>query len=386
MDYVDADKKVAVNVVKRELFSSKMKKDGQKVSNSVSDDRNGEIVELIRRLEENDKEAAESAKFRTNITVKTKDGRTIIIRGTPRVFPIWYTSTGAVYSDWSMLSGGEKLQAHLKDIYEKGNYIEYLTIVKNLLDEEWMEIQDIKGKIASTASPKKGLDKSAKMDTSQPKTTSTSEPVHGRGGKKDSTFGEILAQNRFKGDSKAPMSLGDLVALWRQFILTANAMAGLAIQNKKTDLSQQILRMGTAFASRGDILPSDVRRELEAFMNESNAYFFFRKKSYGAATALVIKAIQEFESRTVEFGKHHAAAKLHLACIQSQMGEHKDAHKVKTVSNFCVGCINLIYILVLSLYVKLSEWLKKAPCLSKRLLRSSFVLHLWHITISQLLN
>ena len=69
-----------------------------------------------------------------------KNGKEVIIRGQPKVFPIWFTSTGAVYSDWSLLPGGIKLQAHLKDIYERGGYEEYLDIVQRLLEIEWTKI------------------------------------------------------------------------------------------------------------------------------------------------------------------------------------------------------------------------------------------------------
>ena len=61
----------------------------------------------------------QTSKFRTVTLVTDPDGQEVALRGSPRCYPIWFTSTGDVYTVWSRLPGGEKLQAHLSDLYER---------------------------------------------------------------------------------------------------------------------------------------------------------------------------------------------------------------------------------------------------------------------------
>lgn len=60
-----------------------------------------------------------TSKFRTVTLVTNPAGEEVALRGSPRCFPIWFTSTGDVYAVWSRLPGGDKLQAHLSDLYER---------------------------------------------------------------------------------------------------------------------------------------------------------------------------------------------------------------------------------------------------------------------------
>jgi hypothetical protein len=336
MDFVDSSKSAPLDRVKDDLFASKSSKTrGSSTGMSDGDNRDDEIAALIRRIEQSDKDATEAAKFRVNTTVKTKDGRIVIIRGAPRVFPIWYTSTGDVYSDWSILPGGLKLQAHLKELYERGRYIDYLEIVKRLLDDASAEINGSTAAAVKDTNDETGLrGKGWELNDSPPKMSQSAAVPSSPGSLKASETYRMSPSRSEVGKSTNDkttlnsLSLDTLLILWRQFVLTANAMAGIAIQNKKVDLSQQILRLGVTCLGRDDLFPLDIRKELQAYMNESNAYFFFRKKSYGAALALVHKAIQEFESRGAAFAKHLAASILHHGCIEAQMGHHKEAHKV----------------------------------------------------------
>ena len=116
LDYVDV--KGTVDGTYKELTEEKPIKSN---STRTIESRKETIANLIKKMEEKDAEEAESAKFRVSTKVITKDGREVVIRGTPKVFPIWFTSSGDIYSDWTLLSGGEKLQAHLKDMYD--NYM-----------------------------------------------------------------------------------------------------------------------------------------------------------------------------------------------------------------------------------------------------------------------
>ena len=70
-----------------------------------------------------DKEGTEN-RFRTQTKVLTKDFREVVIRGLPKAACIWFSSTSDVYSDWTLLPGGEKLQNQLATMLERKRYYE----------------------------------------------------------------------------------------------------------------------------------------------------------------------------------------------------------------------------------------------------------------------
>ena len=134
------------------------------------------------------------------------------------------------------------------------------------------------------------------------------------------------------------LPLNIVVALWRQLILTCNAMANIALQKKKVDMSQQIARLASEWANREDILSANVRKELNAYVNEFNAYFYFRKKNYGIAMSLLLKAQKEYESRGQLFFEKLAINRLRVACVEAQNSRHKQAHEVNEVSKLHLLC------------------------------------------------
>ena len=74
-------------------------------------------------------------------TITLKDGSEIVVRGTPRCFPIWFVSTGDVYADWTVLPGGSKLQAHLNVLYEQCKYSDYLGIIETIIIDIWRRVK-----------------------------------------------------------------------------------------------------------------------------------------------------------------------------------------------------------------------------------------------------
>ena len=66
-------------------------------------------------------------------------GEVISIRGSPRVFPIWFVSSGEIYSNWAKLPGGEELQAQLANLYERRRFKEYLGIIEKIIDDMWRD-------------------------------------------------------------------------------------------------------------------------------------------------------------------------------------------------------------------------------------------------------
>jgi tetratricopeptide (TPR) repeat protein len=85
--------------------------------------------------------AREKDKHRITNTIRLQDGREIVVRGTPRCYPIWFVSTGDVFADWTALPGGVKLQAHLNALYEQQKYSDYLGILETLIIELWRKVK-----------------------------------------------------------------------------------------------------------------------------------------------------------------------------------------------------------------------------------------------------
>ena len=289
--------------VAREL---KMKKIAEEAKKKAV--RDATIADVMAKLEEQEKDAEEAAKYRVSTKIVTKEGKEVIIRGQPKVFPIWFTSTGEIYSDWSLLPGGEKLQAHLKEIYEKSQYIEYLEIVKRLLDDEWVNLSKAMG------GDEEILNESKSVSRDQASTDG------------DTLKNYALLSEEAKPNGHLPLKI--MILLWRQLVLTCNAMASIAVQNKKPDLCGKILRLAESYSSRTDVLTPEIRRELKAYVNESSAYFYFRKKNYGIAANLIRKALQEYESRGADFNQHLAICKLRVGCIESLNSQYKKSHEI----------------------------------------------------------
>lgn len=74
---------------------------------------------------------------RISNTIKLKGGGELVIRGSPKCFPIWFVSTGDVYADWTCLPGGIKLQAHLNVLYEDQKFYDYLGIIETNIIQLW---------------------------------------------------------------------------------------------------------------------------------------------------------------------------------------------------------------------------------------------------------
>jgi hypothetical protein len=329
IDTVNIKKSGDTKKLKKKLFKNKdyenncHKDVGDSTTNTNSSlDREETIRMLIKKLEERDEAEAESAKFRVSTKVITKEGKEVIIRGTPKVFPIWFISTGHIYSDWSLLPGGVKLQAHLKLIYEKNGYVEYLEIVKRLLDEEWIKTSKYVGSEDKLFAAEKSVNL---YDSNVINSFQNSLFLSKSRKKEEMDQDQDQDQDQF---SSLHLPVNILVALWRQMIFTANAMGILAIQNKKVDLGLQIFKMANEWSEREDILNDDIRKLLKAYMNDSNAYYYYRKKNFGIALSLAKRSIKEFSSRGQASSMDLAVAKLHLACILALNGDQKAAHEV----------------------------------------------------------
>lgn len=117
----------------------------------------------------------------------------------------------------------------------------------------------------------------------------------------------------------------ELVDLWGQLILTANAVGILCIEKKKPDMGLEILTTAEKWAGRGDILPKGQRNTLRAHVHDSLAFFFYKKgKAMSAAsyTSLALE-VHERDGNVEAVG----ASLLHSSALQCQLGDFKAAHR-----------------------------------------------------------
>lgn len=84
----------------------------------------------------------------------------------------------------------------------------------------------------------------------------------------------------------------ELIDMWGQLILTANAMGILCIEKKKANLGLEILTNAEKWCGRGDILPKAQRNTLRAHVHDSLAFFFYKKGKAMSAASYTRQALE----------------------------------------------------------------------------------------------
>lgn len=131
-------KKKSNKLIQQGKRSSKSQQ--HRTTKEEQDRRNQEFInEIIGKIESSISLSKEKDKYRVTNAIKTKDGKEIVVRGSPRCYPIWFVSSGDVYVDWTGLVGGKQLQSHLSVLYENHYYDEYVNILQTMLLTFWRE-------------------------------------------------------------------------------------------------------------------------------------------------------------------------------------------------------------------------------------------------------
>jgi len=321
-----------------------------------------------------------TSKFRSVTLVKNPDGEEVALRGTPRCFAIWFVSTGDIYTKWDRLPGGEKVQAHLTDMHEKRQFKEYLGVIETIIDSTWKErklgkldLGDFANKRKSTRprvvmAPGVLVDRTRTASPTKERVNAGNplEPLSMPGGSgiiapndmfpqgidlsaslagrstSDGTKGPYVAsyadedansiwtqQKRADEEMKAAADYvkdEELVDMWGQLILTANALGVLSIERKRADLGLEILAKAEKWCDRTDILSSKRQRNtLRAHVQDSIAFYFYKKGKSMSATSYTNLALEVHEHD--ENVEAVGVSLLHLAAIQTQQGNFKGAHK-----------------------------------------------------------
>lgn len=373
----------------------------------------------------------EKDKYRISNTIKLKDGQEIVVRGTPRCYPIWFVSTGDVYADWTSLPGGVKLQAHLNVLYEQQKYQDYLGIVETVITELWRKKKygeeeftlgsfGHSAAVTATASGANtggtntgantarshasqhssrrsshsggnanmgsGAHRTGRKSTSGggagpgnryastgdnspggedmhfgnaivwedageegliPKVVGSDSPVNSRGAARARSHsrgtasspemlptmrgGTLTGADQHAGtvlDAEQQVTGEALVALWQQLIMACIAMGILFLERKRPDQAMLLFKRAEEWAANDEIVTSKkTRKVLKAHVRDAISYYFFKRKKSIAALGYSEQAMALYEDTDNLDGI--AVCMLHVAAVHSQLGEFKEAHKVR---------------------------------------------------------
>eukprot|EP01036_Dinobryon_divergens_P031285 gene31285-40655_t len=402
MEFVDGDDEDDINTTQRnppsKIVLSQLKKPKKKKPKDVvkktaviEEDPRKEDIKMIKSLQkrilkEEEEDDEYGNKYRTNTVIKSKTGEDIIVRGQPKCYPIWFVSSGEVYSDWSGLPGGKKLQAQLNNLYEKRQFIEYLGILEKILVGLWRELlygesasqlmkepkfgitaEYASTPIASTSAKSTNIPAATDDQNNLPKrdknpvisdgspnpnfgsvlswsadghvhvsAAQTITHTHTNGGLHANTHGHshkvksdrVIAHGGvLKSDSEVGKpNHATLTEFWKLLVLTCNAMGVLSVERKQFELAMDIFRKAEEWADSEEFLKSKIlRRELRAHVADAMAYFFFKKSKALAAMSYSSRALENYELCGNIDGI--ATCLLHIAAAQSLLGKHKLAHK-----------------------------------------------------------
>jgi len=278
-------------------------------------------------------------------------GTEISIRGSPRVFPIWFVSSGEVYSSWARLPGGDKLQAQLFNLYEKRQFKEYLGILEKTIDDMWRDrtLGKIEG-VEEFLNPRHSTRKRVQLDENVRlvgkdgrvmqklkdlkhkgvvATPKRLDHLTGDGAWVDedpdgNVWDKIANDEKVEEAKRAELSDEDLISLWGQLILTANAFGILLIEKKSYDMALEILQRAEGWCKRSDFLPKHIRTEIMPHICDALAFFFYKRGKNMSAMTYTNLALKDHE----ELGNldNICICLLHIAAIQSQAGHFKEAH------------------------------------------------------------
>jgi hypothetical protein len=101
--------KVKKRKTKKKLLSSSISKSRSLPHITTQEEQNLKnkqfIDSVLAKIESTVSLKNEKDKYRITNTIRTRDGKEIVVRGSPKCFPIWFISSGDVFVDWTALPG-----------------------------------------------------------------------------------------------------------------------------------------------------------------------------------------------------------------------------------------------------------------------------------------
>jgi tetratricopeptide (TPR) repeat protein len=253
---------------------------------------------------------------RSIVTLRSKsNGETIELRGSPVCYHIWYVSDGDIYTDWTDLPNGTEVHATVTALYERRKFLEYLSFIEAIIKNIWCKQQNktIRTKVSKTMiTPRAATFRQSQHKTDETKRTDTNVI--------ESAKNISAKQNQEKFYSQEIISFW-----WEKLVLTANAMGIMMTEKKKIEIAYEIFDKAMEWA-RNDQLCSKIKcKRMLSFILEGFAYYYFVRGKTMAAMDYIKRAM----ATHTEFNDYEniGASLLHLAAIDNQMCDFRNAHK-----------------------------------------------------------
>ena len=148
----------------------------------------------------------------------------------------------------------------------------------------------------------------------------------------------------------------ELLALWKQLILCCIAMGILYMEKQQPDQAMLLFKKAEEWAAYDEFITSRMaRKELKAHVRDAISYYFFKRKKSIAALGYSEQAMEMYEE--VDNMDGIAVCLLHVAAVYSQIGDFKEAHKVRRREkreNIC--CCVVVELLLLALFNPWNLW------------------------------
>ena len=172
--------------------------------------------------------------------------------------PVWYLGTGPVQSEWDCLPEGDDMRLDLQALDEAGKYVEYLSCVEASLN--------------------------------------------------------AYVRRRCDGEGEQGRLFG---RLWRQLCVTACVFVSRAVDQRRPALAMKLLDRAKQYSvsSAAHVQVKADARELQAFVEDAYAYYYYCRGKYHAALHCVVKAMKIHVKQ--EEHAHVAKCHVHSACILS---------------------------------------------------------------------
>lgn len=312
------------------------------------------LSEVVKAESANDEEEEyiklqNKKKFHTEHVARVRGGggRTVVIRGPPRCYPIYYAGSREVFYDWASLCldplNGLKFQAHVMKLREEKRYLEYLKLVDNVLTVAWEEY--LAGELmgagirsdSSNPAPSSSSSTSSAVIREQYKTAISNSKGYdaitlrkSSGGKKNFSLTAGTNNRYFSfGDTDnnrvTPRSKSELKVFWRQLVLTANAFATLLLEANDTATALLVLQLAESWSNRDDIFSTAFRIEIRSYTNFTYAYLFYKSGKASASMSHCLKAVAVSEKR----GNFDLVTTgyLQLSCVYFQKADFITSHE-----------------------------------------------------------
>ena len=136
---------------------------------------------------------------------------------------------------------------------------------------------------------------------------------------------KIAADEKQEEAKRAELTDDEIISLWGQLILTANAFGVLLIEKKNYDLALVILQKAETWCKREDFLPKQIRLEIMPHIQDTMAFYFYKRGKFMSSMTYTQLALKDHE--TLGNLDNICSCLLHIAALQNQGGHFKDAHK-----------------------------------------------------------